>query len=157
MATPAAFSRLQLAAALLEYDNDPDNPDAPYVSAQNSAIFAHFRRNPAARPGLSSRKSDYLGVALPSETASLGGMDSVLDNRRSRASKASFDALRNPFGLDGQSELETNEVEEEEVPEVDLASWGLDAFVPKDKKISQSKGKTACCWFHSISNTINKP
>ncbi|KAG8891071.1 hypothetical protein FRB98_000080 [Tulasnella sp. 332] len=41
-----AFSRLQLAAALLEYDNDPDDPTAPRKNAKESAIFAHLRRNP---------------------------------------------------------------------------------------------------------------
>ncbi|KAF9568915.1 hypothetical protein CPC08DRAFT_702032 [Agrocybe pediades] len=140
---PAAFSRLQLAAALLEYDNDPDDPNAPRRSAQDSAIFAHLRRNPAARPDLASRKSDLLGVSLPSDSESFAGRESALDNRRSRASKASIDALRNPFGADNQSEYEELE-EDEEGLEVDLASWGLDSFIPKDKsKSSKGKGKQA--------------
>ncbi|KAF8974763.1 hypothetical protein BDZ97DRAFT_1911915 [Flammula alnicola] len=141
MSTPAAFSRLQLAAALLEYDNDPDNPDAPYRSAQESAIFAHLRRNPAARPELAPRKSDYLGVSVPSETGSLGGRESALDTRRSRGSKGSIDALRNPFGADNTSESEAHDEGEAEGLEVDLASWGLDAFIPKDKKSAKARGK----------------
>ncbi|KAH9482634.1 hypothetical protein JR316_0004734 [Psilocybe cubensis] len=143
MSTPAPFSRLQLAAALLEYDNDLDDPTAPYRSAQDSAIFAHLRRNPAARPDLASRKSDLLGVSLPSDSASLAGRESALDTRRSRASKASLDALRNPFAVDNTSEFgEPAEEVEDEGLEVDLASWGLDAFIPKDKsKSSKGKGK----------------
>ncbi|KAF5322469.1 hypothetical protein D9619_001143 [Psilocybe cf. subviscida] len=153
MATPAAFSRLQLAAALLEYDNDPENPDAPYKSAQESAIFAHLRRNPAARPEIASRKSDYLSVALPSEGGGSmgigGGRESALDTRRSRASKGSIDALHNPFGADVNStensdagdDEEKERNGEEEGLEVDLASWGLDAFIPKDKKSAKGKGK----------------
>ncbi|KIM46201.1 hypothetical protein M413DRAFT_16921 [Hebeloma cylindrosporum] len=143
MATPAAFSRLQLAAALLatsEYDNDLENPDIPYRSAQDSAIFAHLRRNPAARPELPSRRSDYLGVSLPSESGSLGCRESALDTRRSRASKGSMDLLRNPFGADNASEIEDNEGEEG--LEVDLASWGLDTFMSKDKvKSAKAKGE----------------
>ncbi|KAJ3567506.1 hypothetical protein NP233_g6328 [Leucocoprinus birnbaumii] len=131
---PAAFSRLQLAAALLEYDNDPDNPDAPRRSAQESAIFAHFRRHlPTTAPQASARQSDYLGVSLPSETGSLNGRESVPGTRRSRGS---IDALRNPFGADSND----GEEEAEEEMEVDLTSWGLDAFMPKDKS-RKGKGK----------------
>ncbi|KAF8165359.1 hypothetical protein B0H34DRAFT_793756 [Crassisporium funariophilum] len=140
MATAAAFSRLQLAAALLEYDNDLEDPDAPYRSAQDSAIFAHLRRNPAARPELASRKSDYLGVSIPSESGSVGGRESALNNRRSRGSRGSMDALRNPFGGDNNSEFEEHEEGEEPALEVDLASWGLDAFMPKEKS-KNAKGK----------------
>ncbi|TFK43546.1 hypothetical protein BDQ12DRAFT_675151 [Crucibulum laeve] len=125
-----------------EYDNDPDNPDAPCRSAQESAIFAHLRRNPAARPDLVSRKSDYLGVSLPSETGSLGGRESVLGNRRSRGSRGSFDALRNPFGAEDTVDGSEEEEPEDNELEVDLASWGLDAFMPKDKsKANKGKGR----------------
>ena len=117
----------------LEYDNDLDDPDVPRRYAQESAIFAHFRRNPAAAPRTVPRQSDYLGVNLPSETGSLGGKESVLGTRRSRGS---MDALRNPFGVD------SNDGEEEaEGMEVDLTSWGLDAFMAKDKS-RKGKGKT---------------
>lgn len=103
-------------------------------------IFAHLRRNPAARPELTSRRSDYLGVSLPSESGSLGRRESALGTRRSRASKGSIDILRNPFGADNASEIEENEGEEG--LEVDLASWGLDTFVPEDKaKSVKAKGE----------------
>ena len=155
MSPHVAFSRLQLAAALIgeynsgivphftnnlsqEYDNDTNDPDVPKRSAHESAIFAHFRQNPAIYPNLGSRKSDYLGVSLPSEACSTIGMDSNLAKRRSRSP---LDALRNPFGGDNQSELGMNEEDEEEL-EVDLESWGLDAFVSKDKNRSaKAKGK----------------
>jgi len=55
-------------------------------------------------------------------------------------SKASIDALRNPFGVDGQTDLGLDE-ENEEAGELDLASWGLDTFMPKEKKSAKAKGK----------------
>ncbi|KAJ3852201.1 hypothetical protein EV368DRAFT_65108 [Lentinula lateritia] len=131
----APFSRLQLAAALLEYDNDPSDPSAPYRSAHESAIFAHLRRNPA-RPQVSQRKSDYLGVPLPSET------DSVLDGKR-KSRGSTIGPLRNPFGADDHFEEEPEEQEvQEEAGEMDLdlTSWGLDAFMSKDKS-GKGKGK----------------
>ncbi|THH32720.1 hypothetical protein EUX98_g1479 [Antrodiella citrinella] len=130
----AAFSRLQLAAALIEYDNDDQDPDAPRISAQESAIFAHLRRN-NPRPPKTSRTSDYLGVDIPTEAGSEGGRDSEQD----RKSRASSDALRNPFGRD--SSYGDLELKEEDI-EVDLASWGLDALVvPKDKVSKRNKAK----------------
>ncbi|KAJ7179150.1 hypothetical protein C8R46DRAFT_1211750 [Mycena filopes] len=142
MASPAPFSRLQLAAALLEYDNDPSNPDAPYRSANESAIFANFRRA-QSRAQITARKSDYLGVALPSETGSLGGRESALSGRRSRGS---LNILRNPFGADESGDYEDEEGDEEEGEgeelEVDLSSWGLDAFIPKDKEAKAAKRRS---------------
>ncbi|KAL1730723.1 hypothetical protein EV714DRAFT_272458 [Schizophyllum commune] len=140
---PALFSRLQLAAALIEYDNDPENPDAPNRSAQESAIFAHFRRNP--RPQHVPRQSDYLGVALPSEAGGAPARDSkaaelrqsIAEYRRSRGT--SLDMLRNPFAQeDVPEESSMHEPEKEPEEEMDLSSWGLDALFPKDKK---GKGK----------------
>ncbi|KAH8105964.1 hypothetical protein BXZ70DRAFT_1037024 [Cristinia sonorae] len=131
----AAFSRLQLAAALIEYDNDDENPDAPRVSAHDSAIFAHLRRN-NPRPPAASRNSDYLGVILPTETGSEGGRDSNPDGK----SRLSVDPLQNPFGRDSTyGDLESKEEE----LEVDLASWGLDALMPKDKPSKRNKSKAA--------------
>uniref|UniRef100_A0A0W0FJW2 Uncharacterized protein n=1 Tax=Moniliophthora roreri TaxID=221103 RepID=A0A0W0FJW2_MONRR len=129
----AAFSRLQLAAALLEYDND--NPNLPHRSAHESAIFSPMRRD--ARPSASAipRRSDYLGVSLPSETGSIGGRESVMDGRKSRSSIG----LRNFFSedrLEGEGEEE-----QEEVLDVDLTSWGLDAFMSKEKATKAAKGK----------------
>ncbi|KAG6378562.1 hypothetical protein JVT61DRAFT_12827 [Boletus reticuloceps] len=122
---PAAFSRLQLAAALLEYDNDSDNPDAPCRSAHESAIFAHLRRHVPLNK--SRRSTDYLGVQVPSEV----GSDPP--NRRSR----SIDTLRNPFG-DADEE---DESADEGGVEVDLTSWGLDAFMDKNKTKGKGRGK----------------
>ncbi|KAJ7095369.1 hypothetical protein B0H15DRAFT_829272 [Mycena belliarum] len=142
MATPAPFSRLQLAAALLEYDNDPTNPEAPHRSAHESAIFANFRRA-QSRAQLAARRSDYLGVALPSETGSLGGRESALSGRRSRGS---LNILRNPFGADDHGEYDEDEDDEGEDKnelEVDLSSWGLDAFMPKDSKGAKRISRTA--------------
>ena len=49
--------------------------------------------------------------------------------------------MRNPFGADYNSEDEDDGRDEEAV-EVDLASWGLDSFIPKEKsKSAKSKGK----------------
>ncbi|KAI0921746.1 hypothetical protein AcW1_004365 [Taiwanofungus camphoratus] len=61
----------------------------------------------------------------------------MMDERRSRAS---IDALRNPFGRD--STYEGVPEEEEDQLEVDLTSWGLDAFMPKDKESKHTRRKT---------------
>ncbi|KAI0698540.1 hypothetical protein C8T65DRAFT_660523 [Cerioporus squamosus] len=137
---PAApFSRLALAAALIEYDNDKDDPSKPPKSAQDSAIFLPFRNIPI-RP---ERKStDYLGVSLPSETGdSAPRPASRSSGAFDRKSRASIDALRNPFGRDSTYDAGYEEEEEEEDLEVDLASWGLDALVPKEKEKEKGKEK----------------
>jgi len=86
-------------------------------------------------------KTDYLGVSVPSDAGSLGGRESALEARRSRGSRGSMDALRNPFGADHNSESDEDDKDEQAI-EVDLASWGLDAFIPKEKsKSAKSKGK----------------
>jgi hypothetical protein len=69
-----------------------------------------------------------------------GNRNSSLDNVKSRVSRGSIDALRNPFGADDSLLEYENEGEEEEL-EVDLASWGLEAFMPKDKASRTGKGK----------------
>lgn len=84
---------------------------------------------------MASRQSDYLGISLPSETGSLGGRESAMGTRRSRGS---IDALRNPFGADSND----GEEEAEQEMEVDLTSWGLDAFMPKEKS-RKGKGRAA--------------
>ena len=105
------------------------DPDAPKRSAHDSAIFAHLRRTNGRR------KVDYLGVSIPSESGSLG-QESALDGRRSRSS---IGALRNPFGTDETTD--DHDDDEEEGLEVDLASWGLDSFIPKEKRSNSSRKK----------------
>lgn len=118
-------SRINSAAIHLEYDNDPDNPDAPHRSAHESAIFAHLRRHD---PLKSRRSVDYLGVQVPSEVGS---------DPPNRKSKASIDALRNPFG----NADDEDESADEGGVEVDLTSWGLDAFMEKNKTKGKGKGR----------------
>lgn len=125
---------------ITEYDNDPDNPNAPRRSAQDSAIFSPLRRANGYIRGATveeaTRTRDLLGVALPSEAG--GSVDVKSTTMKSRT--ASVDLLQNPFGGDDEPEPE----EEEEPLEVDLKSWGLDSFMPKEKgsKASRnSKGK----------------
>ncbi|KAI0304032.1 hypothetical protein BC826DRAFT_1095299 [Russula brevipes] len=120
----ASFSRLQLAAALIEYDNDPSDPTKPFRSAHESAVFAHLRRIPPLPP--QRRKSvDYLSVEIPGENAAGSRLESPNET-------GSADGLRNPFGRDTMvSEVLLGE--DEDGMEVDLASWGLDSFVPKEK------------------------
>lgn len=120
MVKPAPFSRLQLAAALIEYDNDPSNPESPCRFAQDSAIFAHLRRNPR-------RSKDYLRVTVPSEAGS---------DPAQKKLRGSLGALRNPF----ESAEDDDEAPESDGLEVDLTSWGLDAFIDRDKK-GKGKGK----------------
>ncbi|KAI6164848.1 hypothetical protein EDD17DRAFT_1802136 [Pisolithus thermaeus] len=120
MVKAAPFSRLQLAAALIEYDNDPSNPETPCRYAQDSAIFAHLRRNPR-------RSKDYLGVTVPSEAGS---------DPAQKKLRGSLGALRNPF----ESADDDDEAPDHGGLEVDLTSWGLEAFVDRDKK-GKGKGK----------------
>ena len=147
----SSFSRLQLAAALIgpfilayifvspltfltEYDNDPDDPEQPFRSAHESAIFAHLRRIPPLPP--QRRKSvDYLSVELPGDNVRESRVESLPEHSGSPA-----DMLRNPFGR----ATVTSEIllgEDEEEMEVNLASWGLDSFVPKEKDGSGKKRK----------------
>ncbi|KAI0322434.1 hypothetical protein OF83DRAFT_1093276 [Amylostereum chailletii] len=140
----ATFSRLQLAAALIEYDNDPTNPVAPMRSAQESAIFAHMRaENPAAPPITSRKSADYLGVDLPSDYDS--GSQSPRNSAEPNHMRApsSLSGLINPFGRDpgGEEDLEAAEDDPDENLEVDLASWGLDSFIPKEKEKGVKGGK----------------
>ena len=147
----ASFSRLQLAAALIgppspvsppsllltflvEYDNDPSDPTKPIRSAHESAIFAHLRRIPPLPP--QRRKSvDYLGVELPGDNGADSGAEEPVATPLSPT-----DTLRNPFGRNTiVSEVAIGE--EEDGMEVDLTSWGLDSFIPKEKDGSGKKSK----------------
>ncbi|KAF7793692.1 hypothetical protein EIP86_004808 [Pleurotus ostreatoroseus] len=150
----AAFSRLQLAKALIEYDNDPSNPNLTQKNADQSAIFAHMRRTLPSRQmaqstaSIARRSTDYLGVALPNDG---GSSDSISQHRKSQAS---IDALRNPFGRDSTHE---GHVDDEEM-EVDLSSWGLDAFAPKEKGPRKKKEREDSLPNpHPLSVRRNKP
>ncbi|KIO30208.1 hypothetical protein M407DRAFT_5732 [Tulasnella calospora MUT 4182] len=116
MATPAAFSRLQLAAALLEYDNDPDNPDAPQVNAKESAIFVNLRR-PAPPPRVLQQHQDDgddedvpLSHTVQTRTA---------DNRKSMVASL----------INVEQEDPERDAEDEM-----LSSWGLEGLVEKNEK-----------------------
>ena len=155
----APFSRLQLAAALIgsyiplpfliswltfciEYDNDPEDPEKPFRSAHESAIFAHLRRIPPLPP--QRRKSvDYLSVELPGDETDGLKTESVGTARVARQNSTSVtgDGLRNPFGRDTVFSEGVSPEEEEGEMEVDLASWGLASFIPKEKGGAGSKNK----------------
>jgi hypothetical protein len=96
-----------------------------------------------------------LGVSVPSDSGSLGGRESALD-RRSRASTV---ALRNPFAADESVDGDEDD-EEEENMEVDLASWGLDSFIPKEKGSSSSRKKSKSVAFpnpHPVKSLRRRP
>lgn len=120
----------------IEYDNDPEDPEKPFHSAHESAIFAHLRRIPPLPP--QRRKSvDYLSVEIPGDEAAGSKTES---GPEPVARQNSGDGLRNPFGRDtviSDGAL----AEEEDVMEVDLASWGLASFIPKEKGGASSKNK----------------
>ncbi|KAL5527453.1 hypothetical protein ACEPAG_6244 [Sanghuangporus baumii] len=128
-----AFSRWQLAAALLEYDNDTENPNAPRRNAYDSAIFVPLRKANANIRDLKQppppQSPNLLGVKLPSES----GLTSEAGGDTRRRSKSSVDLLHNPFGEDEEEE------QEEEDLEVDLASWGLDSLIPDEKPSKKSR------------------
>ncbi|EIM85637.1 uncharacterized protein STEHIDRAFT_132161 [Stereum hirsutum FP-91666 SS1] len=130
------FSRLQLAAALIEYDNDNEDGVEPPRSAHDSAIFAHLRQMPRLPP-VKKPAADYLSIKLPSDQGSLGGRESALSHFKGRNSVAS---LVNPFATGSGADEEEAE-EDEHAVEVDLASWGLDSFMPKEKPAKGGKKK----------------
>ncbi|KAF8320430.1 hypothetical protein DL93DRAFT_1845188 [Clavulina sp. PMI_390] len=159
---PPAFSRIALAAALIEYDNDPEDPTNVQRSAQESAIFAHLRKSgPIPKPQSvmdyedlpePKRSKNYLSVALPSD-ADAGLMSPVsphdgasgYPSRRSRETRRSLDILRDQGeeyfqraerGEDDDDEEYQNEEDEDE--DVDLTSWGLDSLMPPKP---ENKGK----------------
>lgn len=74
-------------------------------------------------------------MSMPSE-GSQGGRESALSHGRARSS---IDALRNPFAADGAASEDLDE--EAKAMEVDLASWGLDSFMPKEKAVKKKKEK----------------
>lgn len=140
---PAAFSRVALAAALLEYDNDTHDPMAIKKSAKDSAIFAHLRKTgPITQPqnikGYDDlpeprRRKDYLRVALPAgerkgpttEPVNFGGPPP----RPSRETRRSLDILREQ----GEQYFENQDGDgegSEASDDVDLTSWGLDSLIP---------------------------
>jgi hypothetical protein len=121
----------------IEYDNDPEDPEKQFRSAHESAIFAHLRRIPPLPP--QRRKSvDYLSIELPGdETAG-----SKTESGPAEHIANSGDGLRNPFGRDTMfSDGAPATAEEEGEMEVDLASWGLSSFIPKEKGGASSKNK----------------
>lgn len=121
----------------IEYDNDPEDPEKPFRSAHESAIFAHLRRIPPLPP--QRRKSvDYLSVELPGDDSAGSKTESGLEPI---ARQNSGDGLRNPFGRDTVFSDGGGLAEEEGEMEVDLASWGLASFIPKDKGGASSKNK----------------
>ncbi|EKM59170.1 uncharacterized protein PHACADRAFT_181164 [Phanerochaete carnosa HHB-10118-sp] len=126
----AAFSRLQLAKALIEYDNE-NLPFDLHKNAEQSAVFMSLRRNLPSHVAAQSqarRSTDYLSVPLPSE-----GVDASSAGSRMSVARRSLASLRNPFGRDS-----TFEGALEDEVEVDLSSWGLDSLVGEDAK---KKGK----------------
>ncbi|PVG03580.1 hypothetical protein CPB86DRAFT_695217 [Serendipita vermifera] len=169
------FSRLQLAAALIEYDNDLDDPDAPYRSAEQSAIFSFLRNKPDPRSTIMGydempRKStDFLGVTLPGETGepqmsetlpvAKGNVpntqrapEAPVGGRKTPDGRRSVEMLTRPSSeiarLNGQMFQGADDDEEEEEnelgngPELNLASWGVDEFLTKDKPKPRSRANS---------------
>ncbi|KAG8838722.1 hypothetical protein FRC20_006241 [Serendipita sp. 405] len=176
------FSRLQLAAALIEYDNDPDDPYAPYRSAESSAIFSFLRNKPDPRHTIMGydempRKSvDYLQVELPNEEtpSALAGlpilqqqqqqqqprksvdarksMDRLADGRKTPDGRRSIEPLARPpselaqwngtMFRDAEDEFEDEE-EPHDMPEVNLASWGVDQFLTKKEEKPRPRSRAS--------------
>ncbi|CEL63711.1 hypothetical protein RSOLAG1IB_05472 [Rhizoctonia solani AG-1 IB] len=164
-----AFSRLQLAQALLEYDNEDLPPEAPRHSAYESAIFSHLRhaRGPP-RPNTTvygddgpRRSANHLGVELPHDGGAAGtelgagfrgsvGARRSLDIQSALPTRKSVDVLRSDWGDKRTSKFEASELgylgtpdEDEDAPEggMDLSSWGLDKYVAKSDQEKQSKSR----------------
>jgi len=156
---PPAFSRIALAAALIEYDNDSDDPNIVKRSAQDSAIFSHLRRSgPVPKPQSvleyddlpePRRTRNFLRIALPHD-ADVGILSPTEPHepppRRSRDTRRSLDVLREQ-GEEYFERHQNGEDDEEHsdavssIENVDLASWGLDSFIPEKSKGSKDKAK----------------
>lgn len=122
----------------IEYDNDPSDPEKPFISAHESAIFAHLRRIPPL-PTQRRKSVDYLSVELPGDDAAGSRVDSAHEHV---AAQGSVDGLRNPFR--GDTIVSDGGVifgEDGAEMEVDLTSWGLDSFIPKEKGGAGKKNK----------------
>ncbi|KAF9519056.1 hypothetical protein BS47DRAFT_123495 [Hydnum rufescens UP504] len=147
---PAPFSRIALAAALIEYDNDLEDPTKPRRSAQESAIFSHLRRSgPVPKPQsvlgyddlpYPRRSKDYLGVPLAlDESGPMRGstLDSTHNPPVSTDPRGSLDILREY----GEEYFEKGPAppSESDESDVDLTSWGLDSLMPP--KTSKDKDK----------------
>ncbi|CAE6433056.1 unnamed protein product [Rhizoctonia solani] len=164
-----AFSRLQLAQALLEYDNEDLPVEAPRRSAYDSAIFSHLRRargpdRPATTlygDGGPQRSTNHLGAELHHGGEAAGtelgtgfrgsvGARRSLDIQSALPTRKSVDVLRSDWGDKRSSRFETSELgylgtpdEEEDAPEggMDLSSWGLDKYVVKPDQGKQAKSR----------------
>jgi hypothetical protein len=122
----------------IEYDNDPEDPEKPFRSAHESAIFAHLRRIPPL-PTQRRKSIDYLSVELPGDDAAGSRADSAQEHT---VTQGSVDGLRNPFR--GDTIVSDGGVifgEDGAEMEVDLTSWGLDSFIPKEKGGAGKKNK----------------
>ncbi|BEI89389.1 uncharacterized protein CcaverHIS019_0207510 [Cutaneotrichosporon cavernicola] len=66
-----SFSRLALAAALIEYDNDIDDPYKEYIDHRTSAVFRQFtqQRRAPSLPPLVTRGQGFAGVGAGKGTA----------------------------------------------------------------------------------------
>ncbi|KAF8341275.1 uncharacterized protein EI90DRAFT_3150440 [Cantharellus anzutake] len=149
---PPPFSRIALAAALLEYDNDPDDPTKPKRSAQDSAIFSHLRRSgPVPKPESvldyddlpePRRSKDFLRVPLPGDDDSLfSPMESTFGVRASIDGRRSLDVLREHGEQFFQAASKEDSEEYDSDDRVDLGSWGLDSLIPPKRKTKDKPAK----------------
>ncbi|KAG9040175.1 hypothetical protein FRB95_000104 [Tulasnella sp. JGI-2019a] len=127
----ATFSRLQLAAALLEYDNDPDDPTAPRKNAKESAIFAHIRqpRRPQRDEDEDEDDEDVplrRGVVNQPKRRSGSRGPSNEEYRKSTAAEL--------VGADGDHADDGAKV---------LSEWGLEAFAPTGVETDAEKEQKA--------------
>ena len=173
----------------LEYDNDPDDPDAPFRLAEESAIFRFLKGRPDPRNVIMGydempRKSvDFLGVALPSETE--GAMPSenqqpvqmqelrprksqemLASGRKTPDGRRSVDLLARPSselarlngsmfrGGEGEDSEEEDGEMETQGPELNLASWGIDEFLVKEKPRARSRASSINAY--NAANTVGE-
>ncbi|CAK9783885.1 hypothetical protein CC85DRAFT_289599 [Cutaneotrichosporon oleaginosum] len=111
-----SFSRLALAAALLEYDNDIDDPYKEYVDHRTSAIFRQFtqqRRAPSLPPLQIQRGQGFAGVGA--------GKGAALPLPPVSAARSSFSAHSGDMPPDIPAD--TN---------IDLDDWDLPAHMVSD-------------------------
>ncbi|WWC69099.1 uncharacterized protein I206_103035 [Kwoniella pini CBS 10737] len=172
-----SLSRLQLAAALMEYDNDsdlasPNTQETFYKDHRASAIFQPFNKAQAE-----ARRHKILSQPPPSLPSPLGESSRALNDQRRQSTSELNDHVDRPKSQNqsfrqstisdfrvtpagGRSiNLTTNDIEEEEhlkngeKHDVDVERWGLPSHLVLDESNQKPKLDTR----KSVNSIVPKP
>ncbi|WVF71818.1 hypothetical protein IAT40_006626 [Kwoniella sp. CBS 6097] len=153
-----SISRLQLAAALLEYDNDEDlaSPGpirTEFKDHRQSAIFQPFQqaKAEARRQQILSQPAPSLPSLLPAEPVASVEPPKPEEQKWRKSTLGEFNPLATgpgpsrdwpaPPGEGHREEIEGDDDEEEDLADVDVARWGLPSHlvVEEERKAKEKK------------------